>query len=191
MRKIVDIDSCKYCKYNDLSSAAFGPYCRLMKRHRDRLKTGIPEWCQLPDANAIQPGAPMKSIDDLVEELDEALDEAADYLSRDEPAMAAIARARAWRISAEIQEREEEKRKWISITERLPERPGQYWCYDMDEAVGSGSCTPWVDWFNPKKDNGFITFAEDMDGNPCAIKDHAVTHWAEIIRPKSPAFGRK
>ena len=105
MRKIVDIDSCKYCKYNDLSSAAFGPYCRLMKRHRDRLKTGIPEWCQLPDANAIQPGAPMKSIDDLKEELNEAIDEAADYSARDELTMAAIAMARAEMITDEIKER--------------------------------------------------------------------------------------
>lgn len=77
--------------------------------------------------------------------------------------------------------------KWVSIQERIPDKPGQYWCYDMDEAECSGSCRPWVDWFDPERNNDFMTtLATDMLGTQFVVKDYAVTHWAEMILPDPP-----
>ncbi|MDY6894331.1 MAG: DUF551 domain-containing protein [Thermotogota bacterium] len=85
----------------------------------------------------------------------------------------------------EKQEQEGCIMEWISVEERLPKKSRQYWCYDIHEALMSGSCIPWVDWFDCKSGN-FRTYAEDVQGRPCAIKDYSVTHWAEMVLPDPP-----
>ena len=75
--------------------------------------------------------------------------------------------------------------EWISVKERLPEKSGQYWCYDMNEAEISGSCAPWVDMFSESAES-FIGIYTNLYGEYVVRASRSVTHWAEMTMPDPP-----